>query len=142
MEEIINGSINAIASNCIMTELKSSTSIPLNTVCRFIRNDEKSEEFKLDERNIYISCYDDSLNVNNYIEAKYENITYIVELNEYTRHSYRYIHMYLKVAGFLIHDIESIMNFNIPADYATRDYDHLDDIVDCLYAMHSLMMKV
>ena len=50
--------------------------------------------------------------------------------------------MYLKVAGFLVHDIESIMNFNIPADYATKEYDHLDDIVDCLYAMHSLMMKV
>jgi len=143
MQQIIKGSINAIASNCIMTELNSSTTLlPLNTVCRFIRNDEKNDEFKLSDECIYIACNNNSIKVNNYLEAKTEDITYIVEINDYTRHSYKYIHWYLKVVSFIVNDIDSLMGFTITDEYSTRDYHHFYDIADCLYCMRKLMLKL
>jgi len=143
MEDILKGSINAIASNCIMTEITPSNAIlPLNTICRFIRNDEKNEEFKLSDQCIYIACNNNSIKVNNYLEAKTDNIDYIIEINDYTRHSYKYIHWYLKIASFIVNDIESLMNFTITDEYSTRDYHHFYDIADCLYSMNKLYMKI
>jgi len=143
MQQILKGSMNAIASNCIMTELSSSTTLlPLNTVCRFIRNDEKNDEFKLSDQCIYIACNTDSIKVNNYLEAKTDNIDYIIEINNYTRDSYKYIHWYLKIASFIVNDIDSLMNFTITDEYSTRDYHHFYDIADCLYSMNKLYMKM